>query len=140
MSVEYFVDTNIFIYQLEAIDGRKAEVAERIIADALSAGCISFQVVQECLNTVVRKADIPLDAAQAQRYLDKVLKPLWRVMPSAQLYREGIALQARYQYSFYDSLIIAAALQAGCKRLLTEDLQHGQQIYGLKIENPFLLS
>lgn len=140
MSAEFFVDTNIFVYQLEALDERKKKLADAVIDNALSNGCISFQVVQECLNTVVRKAEIPLDAAGARRYLDNVLYPLWRVMPSAQLYAQGISLQARYPYSFYDSLIIAAALEAGCKRLLTEDLQHGQQIDGLKIENPFLLS
>lgn len=140
MSAEFFVDTNIFIYQLEALDARKKQIADGIVDDALSNGCISFQVIQECLNTVVRKAEIPLDANDAQRYLDEVLRPLWRVMPSTRLYRDGLDVQARYQYSFYDSLIIAAALEAGCKRLLTEDLQHGQQIYGLKIENPFLLS
>lgn len=140
MSAEFFVDTNIFVYQLEALDERKKRTADAVIDDALTSGCISFQVVQECLNTIVRKAEIPLNAVGAQRYLDDVLCPMWRVMPSQRLYSRGIRLQARYQYSFYDSLIIAAALQAGCKRLITEDLQHGQQIDGLRIENPFLLS
>lgn len=140
MSAEVFVDTNVFVYQLEARDKRKKRIADGVIDDALTNGCISFQVVQECLNTVVRKAEIPLDAAGARRYLDNVLYPLWRVMPGRRLYNQGILLQARYQYSFYDSLIVAAALQAGCRRLLTEDLQHGQEIDGLRIENPFLLS
>lgn len=137
MSVEFFLDTNIFIYQLEALDARKKRVADRLILDAMDRGCISFQVVQECLNTVLRKAEVPLGADAAQRYLDDVLKPLWRVMPSASLYQRAMHVHSRYQYSFYDSLIIAAALEAGCKRLLTEDLQHGQRIEGVQIENPF---
>lgn len=137
MSVEFFVDTNVFIYQLEGLDERKRPIADAVIEDAISDGCISFQVVQECLNTIVCKADIPLTSAEAQRYLDSVLRPLWLVMPSADFYRRGIDIQDRYQYGFYDSLIIAAALQAGCKRLLSEDMQHGQRIERLIIENPF---
>ncbi len=49
----------------------------------------------------------------------------------------ALDLQARFRFSFYDSLIVAAALQAGCSRLLTEDLQHGQQVDGVTIEKPF---
>jgi predicted nucleic acid-binding protein len=61
-------------------------------------------------------------------------------MPSESLYARTLELHGRYRFSFHDSLIIAAALQAGCTRLLTEDLQHGQMIEGLRIENPFLVS
>lgn len=61
-------------------------------------------------------------------------------MPSARLYQAAIELQERTQTSFYDSLIAAAALESGCTRLLTEDLQHGQRIDQVTIENPFLLS
>ncbi|MBA3636750.1 MAG: PIN domain-containing protein, partial [Rubrobacteraceae bacterium] len=66
-----------------------------------------------------------------------VLGPLWTVSPSLALYRRTLDLQARYRYSFYDSLIIAAALDAGCTRLYSEDLQDGQRIEGLTVENPF---
>ena len=58
-------------------------------------------------------------------------------MPSAGLYTQALELKARWKFSFYDSLIVAAALEAGCKRLYSEDLQHGQRIQGLRIENPF---
>ena len=60
--------------------------------------------------------------------------------PDAQAMPKGRTLQARQGFSFYDSLIVAAALESGCSRLLTEDLQHGQRIDGLTIENPFLAS
>ena|SRR5690625_1151911 len=140
MSVEFFVDTNVFIYQLEGLDERKKRIADNIVEAAFGNGCISFQVVQECLNITMRKAEVPLGAGDAQRYLDHVLRPLWRVMPSVQLYRNSIGIQARYQYGFYDSVIIAAAQEAGCKRLLTEDMQSGQRIDGLIIENPFMVS
>jgi predicted nucleic acid-binding protein len=60
------------------------------------------------------------------------------VMPSPALYSEALRISARYQYSFFDSLIIASALSAQCLRLLSEGLQHGQNIEGLEIINPFL--
>lgn len=58
-------------------------------------------------------------------------------MASAALYAKALQLQARWQLAFYDALIVAAALEAGCKRLLSEDIPHGQRIEMLKIENPF---
>jgi predicted nucleic acid-binding protein len=71
MSAECFIDTNLFIYQLEALDERKTATADRIIRRGIETGnaCISFQVVQECLNTVLRKAEIPLDTDQTRIYL-----------------------------------------------------------------------
>jgi predicted nucleic acid-binding protein len=62
---------------------------------------------------------------------------LWKINPSRALYQKGLNLQASYQFGFYDSLIIAAALDAGCTRIYSEDLHHGQQIEGLVVENPF---
>ncbi len=93
--------------------------------------------MQETLNIMVRKLPVPATPDQARRFLDAVLVPMWRVMPSPGLYHRGLDIQARYRYGFYDALIIAAALDAGCTRLYSEDLQHGQRIEGLTIENPF---
>jgi predicted nucleic acid-binding protein len=140
MSAECFIDTNLFIYQLEASDERKAVTADRIIRTGIETrnACISFQVVQECLNTVLRKAEIPLSTDETKQYLDNVLAPLYRVPASLSLYRRALDLQTRYRYGFYDSLVIAAALDSGCTRLYSEDLQERQRIEGLTIENPFL--
>jgi predicted nucleic acid-binding protein len=139
MSVERFIDTNVFIYQIEAADKRKAAIANELIRDGIAGGraCISFQVVQETLNVVLRKAEIPLGLDAARHYLDTVLAPLWRVMPSLSLYQRALDVQGRYRYGFYDALIIAGALEGGCTRLYSEDLQHGQRIEGLTIQNPF---
>ena len=139
MSVENFIDTNVFIYQLEALDERKAAIADEIIRDGIASGnaCISFQVIQETLNTVIRKAEVPLDRESAGSYLENVLAPLFRVPATIDLYERALDIQARYRYSFYDSLIIGAALIGGCSRIYTEDLQHGQRIEGLTIQNPF---
>jgi predicted nucleic acid-binding protein len=94
-------------------------------------------VVQETLNVVTRKLKTPMSPEEARDFLDQVMAPLWRIMPSRRLYRRGLAIQSRYQYRFYDALIVAAALEAGCTRLWSEDLQSGQRIEGLMIENPF---
>ena len=140
MSAEAFIDTNVFIYHLDAGDRRKQGIAERIVRNGLATGnaCISFQVVQECLNTVLRKAQIALDIKAARAYLDTVLAPLLQVAPSAALYHRALDVQERYRFSFYDSLIIAAALSAGCSQLLSEDMQDGQRIEGLTVCNPFI--
>ena len=139
MSVESFIDTNVFIYPLEKADARRFMIADTIIREAIATGsaCISFQVVQECLNTMLRKASIPLDTAGMRDYLDIVLLPLVRVPASADLYRRSLEVRERYGFSFYDALIVATALEAGCTRLWSEDLQHGQRIGVLQVENPF---
>lgn len=139
MSVESFIDTNIFIYQLECLDTRKATIAEELIRQSIAnkTACISFQVVQECLNTALRKAQIQLSESEIRSYLQSVLGPLLSVQPSIQLYNSALDIRLRYQFSFYDSLIIAAALEAGCTCLYSEDMQDGQQIQSLTIQNPF---
>ena len=139
MAADAFIDTNVLVYQVDSRDARKQAIAERIVRQALVTGnaCISFQVVQEWLNTVTRKAAVPLGLPQAQAFLDTVLAPLLAVTASVSLYRRALDLQQRWQFSFYDALIVAAALEAGCKRLISEDLQHGQRVESLVIDNPF---
>ena len=139
MSVELFLDSNILIYTFDDVATRKRRVARDLVAKALreGSGVISYQVVQEVLNVLTRKLDPPMDVRDAMRYLEITLEPLWRVQPSADLVRSALSLQARYSLSFYDSLIVAAALSAGCNRLLSEDLQHGLRIERLTVDNPF---
>ena len=134
-----FIDSNVFIYLFDETDERKREIAGGIIKSALKShsASISWQVVQETLNVVTRKLPTPMTSEDARRFLEQVLGPLWRGSPSLALYRRALDLQARYRYGLYDSLIIAAALDAGCTRLYSEDLQDGQRIKGLTVENPF---
>lgn len=139
MSAESFIDTNVFVYHLDRTDRRKHAVAEKIVRNALATGdaCISSQVVQECLNVALRKAEVALSPEAARRYLDAVLAPLMQVTASEALYHRALDVQARWRFSFYDSLIVAGAIAAGCRTLLSEDLQHGQQLDGLTIVDPF---
>ena len=96
-----------------------------------------FKVVPETLNQLTRKVAKHLDGHDRLSLLKTVLVPLWKVNPSEDLYARAMEIQQRYRYSFYDSLIIAAALAAGCNRLMSEDFQSGQKIETLTIVNPF---
>ncbi len=135
-----FMDSNVFVYMFDETDNRKRDTAVRLVESALHTGSasISFQVIHEILNVVTRKVATPMITGDAKRFMEEVLVPLWRVSPSVGLYNRALDIQARYRYGFYDSLIVAAALEEGCTRLYTEDLQDGQKIEGLTIENPFL--
>jgi predicted nucleic acid-binding protein len=138
MSVDFF-DSNVFIYFFDSTDPRRQQIATQLVEKAIEAGtgCISFQVVQETLRVITGKLPRPATPEEALLFMAHSLQPLWRVMPSAALYEKTLQLRSRWKLSFYDSLIVAAALEAGCKRLLSEDMQHGQRIEGLRIENPF---
>lgn len=138
MSAE-FIDSNVFIYLLDEVDERKRQVSEALVTRALQTrgGVISHQVVQETLYVLTMKLPVPLTARDAGRFQAEFLVPLWQVMPSPALYTRALEVRERYRYCFYDSLIIAAALEAGCTRLYSEDLQAGQRIERLVIENPF---
>ena len=138
MSVEDFIDTNVFVYLFDETDADKRQRAESLVHRSLEngTGCVSYQVVQETMNIVTRKLGATPESAR--HLLDDILVPLWRTNPTPSLYRRGLRVQARYGFSFYDSLIVAAALEAGCSRLYTEDMQHGQQIQRLTIQSPFV--
>ena len=139
MNAEFFIDTNVFIYHLDTTDRRKHKTAEKIVREALATGnaCISSQVVQECLNVALRKAEVALPLEAARSYLDAVLAPLMQVTASEALFHRALDVQARWRFSFYDSLIVAGAMAAGCRTLLSEDLQHGQSLGSLTIVDPF---
>ena len=135
-----FLDSNVFVYAVDNASPAKQAVALRLLKQAHThqSAVISFQVVQETLHVLRRKFRVVANPPDTHDFLRNVLAPLWRVQPSAALYARALDVQERHQFSFYDALIVAAALEAGCPRLLSEDLQHGQRIEGLTIKNPFL--
>lgn len=140
MPADYFIDTNIFVYDLVASDPHKQEIAESLIRSALATGrgCISYQVVNECLNVALRLGEPALPSSAARRYLANILEPLVTVPSTAGLYHRALDIHMRYQFHFYDALIVAGAIAAGCSTLYSEDLQNGQRIEDLVITNPFL--
>ncbi len=140
MNDKFFMDTNIFIYSFDKSEPDKKNVATKLINDALyqDAGCISFQVIQEFLNVATQKFEIPLSKNDCNKYLINVLEPLCEILSSIQLYHDALEIKERWRYSFYDSLIISAALKANCNILYSEDLHHQQKITDLIIINPFV--
>jgi predicted nucleic acid-binding protein len=133
MTAKAFADTNIVIYA-EGTDVNKAQLATAILE---SGPIISSQVVTETISTLTRKYGFTLTEAHevALSLLD-----LCEVVPVAtDTIREAIRLVAQYQLSHWDSLIVAAALLAGCETLYTEDLQHNQVFdERLRVLNPFV--
>ena len=94
-------------------------------------------MIQEFLNVATQKFQTPLKKQDCRKYISNVLDPLCEVFASIELYHTALEIQEGWQYSFYDSLIIAAALRANCRILYSEDLQHDQRIRELVIKNPF---
>src|SRR5262245_6055314 len=140
MGDRYFIDTNVFAYVFDPRSPEKAALAGRLIHDAKFSrrGVVSYQVVQEFFHLALRVFPTPFNIEDAVSYLETVFRPLLAVHSSSALYEQALRLRFRYQLAWYDSILIAAALEAGCGKLYSEDFQHGQRFDGLIIENPFL--
>lgn len=133
-----FFDTNVLIYAFDEDEPEKREVSRRLVEEHLEMGngMLSVQVLRE-FYSVSRRAVRPLSIESAEetvRYL-ATFSPL---PEDAGMVLRAVRLGREYMLSFWDALIVEAALSAGADRLLSEDLQHGQEIKGLTIENPFL--
>jgi predicted nucleic acid-binding protein len=139
MSDRYFLDTNIFVYSFDEGQPGKQAVSIALIAQALhdGLGLISTQVIQEFLNVATRKFNVPLKPEDGKIYLERVLYPLCQVFPNQDLYKTALDILRDTNYSFYDALILAGAIQGGCTILYSEDLSAGQQVGNLRIANPF---
>ena len=136
-----FLDTNIFVYAFLASEPRKRAKAVELIEASLGSGqgCTSYQVVQEFANVACKKFATRLNSSDCKAFIDAAMQPLNRIASSAELIHSALELQDELKYSFYDCLMVAAALQAGAETLYTEDLQHWQLVRGaLRIVNPFL--
>jgi predicted nucleic acid-binding protein len=130
--MKVFLDTNILVYTLDPRDPAKQAKARRAIASGKEFA-VSTQVLQELYVTAVSKCSIqPLRAKQLLRTFDWA--DLVTVTPA--LIDDAIDLQILNEISFWDSLILAAAVSARCSVLWTEDLNPGQIVAGIRIENP----
>jgi predicted nucleic acid-binding protein len=140
MSDRFFLDTNIFVYSFDRSAAQKSQKSAQLIRRALTTqkGVISYQVVQEFFNVALRRFTQPMKTADAEQYLSTVFRPLLSVHSSQALYAEALHLHSQSGLSWYDSLIVSAALQARCDLLYTEDLQHGQRFGTLQVRNLFL--
>jgi len=139
MKDKFFLDTNIFVYSFDRNSQSKSEKSQFLIKTALDSanGIISFQVIQEFLNVSISKFKNPLTITDARKYLENVLFPLCEVFPSFNSYRKTMDLKEKTNYSFYDCLILSAALEADCKYLISEDFDNNRKFGKLTIINPY---
>jgi len=135
----FFLDTNVFVYTFDATAQGKQHVAREWVRHALltQRGMTGSQVVQEFLNVALRKFERPMSAADARDYLNGVLRPLCQHFPALLTFDHALRIREETGYSWYDALIVAAASEAKCSWLISEDLEHGRQIGSVTIHNPF---
>jgi predicted nucleic acid-binding protein len=132
-----FVDTNVFVYADDDDSADKRDRARAVLAELIpdSRAVISTQIMQEFFVVATRKLGIPKERARRRV---EALARLNVVLVRPELVLSAIDLHRLHSLSFWDALVIRCAAAAGCARLLSEDLQHGQVIDGVRIENPFL--
>jgi predicted nucleic acid-binding protein len=139
MSGRFFLDTNIFVYSFDTSSPKKAAQARTLIRSAIQTrgGIVSYQVVQEFFNVALRRFATPMSSADAEQYLSVTFRPLLSVHSSPALYGEALRIGARFRLPWYDSLIVASAMEGQCDVLYSEDFQDGQKIGSVTISNPF---
>jgi predicted nucleic acid-binding protein len=132
-AAERFFDTNVLLYLLSADDAR----ADRAEEELGQGGTLSVQVLNEFASVASRK--LGMSFAEIRETLAAV-RALCKIVPiSEETHDVGLQLAERYGLAVYDAMIVAAALLAGCKTILSEDMQGGQILEGrLQIRNPFL--
>jgi predicted nucleic acid-binding protein len=132
-----FLDTNILIYADDADSPEKRQVAQEIIRRGFLSGeaVLSTQVLQEYFVVATRKLKVPAETAQKKVEL---LGRLPLVSVGLESIVEAIKVHRLYAISFWDALVVQSARVAGCPSLLSEDMQDGQTIEGVRITNPFV--
>ncbi|HKM85810.1 MAG TPA: PIN domain-containing protein [Terriglobales bacterium] len=140
MSDKYFLDTNVVVYSVDLTSPLKRRRARELVTDGTTnkLGVISYQVVQEFVNVAIRKFQSAVAPTDLEEFLRGVLFPMMAVPSSPWLFLDALRLHDRSQLSWYDALVVAAAIQGRCRILYSEDLQHGRSFGDLVIQNPFL--
>lgn len=138
MSELVFVDTNVLVYRRDSSERAKQPRAKAWV-DGLwtrRSGRLSSQVLQEYYQTVTRKLKPGLSRAEARDEVRDLAS--WRPVPASnELLERAFQIEDRFGLSLWDGLIVAAAQVAGCRYLLTEDLQDSQELDELLVVNPF---
>jgi predicted nucleic acid-binding protein len=138
MTVPVFVDTNVLIYARDASEPSKQPVAQRWL-DLLweeRTGRLSYQVLHEYYVTVTRKLKPGLRPEEARADVRDLLA--WRpARTDALMLEDAWGLETRFELGHWDALVVAAARALGCRYLLSEDLQHGQDLDGIVVVSPF---
>lgn len=134
----HFVDTNLLVYARDSAVPEKRDRANQVMARLwkTGSGCLSHQVLIEFYSIVTRKLKPGLPRPEA--VADIRALQLWTVVrPSSSLFEMAWHAEQRFDLSWWDSLIVAAAQLASCQTLLSEDLQNGMDLDGVRVVNPF---
>ncbi len=138
MSATDFLDTNVLVWAFDVTDARKQRVAQDLIRAALSGNSVvSTQVLAEFAATLLHKLSPRVQAEDVGVLLD-ALAPIKLIAADGDTVRRAVEAQGQYGIHFYDGMIVAAAERAGCKRIWSEDLNAGQEYFGIVVENPFV--
>jgi predicted nucleic acid-binding protein len=137
MSDRTFVDTNVLIYAHDSDAKSKREVARHILAELWSSrtGVLSMQVLQEFYVNVTRKIAVPLPKSAAREIASSYA--IWCIEITPAEILSAFQIEDQSKIGFWDALIVASAIKCGASRILSEDLNPGQMIAGVRIENPF---
>ena len=141
MTANCFVDSNVLVYARDLSDRGKQERATLWIETlwTAEAGRLSYQVLVEAYAALTRPAKPHMDRSAARIYIANFRR--WRpLIINQSLIEAAWGVQDRFSFSWWDCLIIAAARVASCDYLLTEDLQHGQDLGGLLVIDPFQIA
>jgi predicted nucleic acid-binding protein len=133
-----FVDTNVLVYAFDKSNSAKKTIAQRLMNELIEEDRlrVSTQVLQELFVTLTRKASQPCSTGEALAVLEDLTAwPLMVVDYPAIRAAAGLADKAKL--SFWDALVVVAAVRSGAAVLFTEDLNDGQEILGVRISNPF---
>jgi predicted nucleic acid-binding protein len=139
MSDRVFLDSNILVYAYDRHEPNKQAAAQAILREGLQEdrAVLSAQVLSEFFVVVTHRVRYPLSADEALEAI-RLFSTL-TVMPiEAVSVETAIELHKRHHISYWDALILTTARQAGCQRILTEDLNVGQKYDGVRVENPFV--
>jgi predicted nucleic acid-binding protein len=138
MNDRTFVDTNILIYAHDVDAKSKHEKAKNVLRELWGerSGTLSTQVLQEFYVNVTRKITHPISKESARLVVNSYV--IWCVDTTHVEISSAFRIEDEYRIGFWDALIVAAALKSGADRILSEDLNAGQTIAGVRIENPFV--
>lgn len=130
-----FLDTNVVVYAFDRADPQRQKIAVGVLegGDRL---VVSTQVLLETWWVLTRKLATPLDEDQASEVIDR-LSALPVVATDAELVRRAVEVSRRFKIAIWDAMIVESARTGGCKRILSEDFQDGQDFDGVAVVNPF---
>jgi predicted nucleic acid-binding protein len=140
MSAKTFIDTNVLIYAYDIDAMAKNEAAKMVLRELWSerTGVLSMQVLQEFYINVTRKIASPLSKDLARTVVSSYA--IWCMETTPAEVTAAFRIEDESQIGFWDAMIVSAAVKSGARRILSEDLNAGQRIAGILIENPFVRS